>query len=589
MKRLLIILLCPSFLFAQPTTINHSPNKNSIAENRNPNISIEFSESILPASINDTTFMVYGRWTGVHTGATTFENGNTKILFNSNKDFNAGEPVTVSLSKSVKNENDVPMGKGFTFQFMIPTELGTFQLTQIDQINVREDNEGHIQVYGAFAGDLNEDGWTDFTVPNEISNDVRVFLNDAAGGYSDFTAYSLNAGSAPSTNEGADFNLDGHIDFAVGNAHDQFISVFFGNGNGEFYDQNVFNVGVQIRGLTVMELNGDGFSDIVTANRVSSDIAILINKGDGTFEEEIIIDGNTDGETACMSADANNDGILDLFVGSYNSMEISLLLGDGEGNLIFSNKVAAGGRSWMIAAGDVNGDGFADVVSANSTGNNFSVVLSNGDGTLSEASVYPSGNFPLAIDLGYLDGDNDLDIVLSNYLSSNFEIYENDGEANFTKVYTLQALEAGSCAVLHDRDNDGDLDVTGIDELADVLLLFDNDPGVVSVSEASDVPNEFVLHQNYPNPFNPTTKIKYAISTSPRPSPYQGEGDREGFFVSLVLFDILGNQVSIIVNEWQNPGTHEIEFDASYLPSGVYIYHLRVNDFVQTRKMMLLK
>jgi hypothetical protein len=83
------------------------------------------------------------------------------------------------------------------------------------------------------------------------------------------------------------------------------------------------------------------------------------------------------------------------------------------------------------------------------------------------------------------------------------------------------------------------------------------------------------LQQNYPNPFNPSTRIKFSIPQSE--------------FVSLKVFDILGNEVATLVNEQRAPGAYEVSFDAGNLASGVYVYTLTAGDFVQTRKLMLMK
>ncbi len=88
-------------------------------------------------------------------------------------------------------------------------------------------------------------------------------------------------------------------------------------------------------------------------------------------------------------------------------------------------------------------------------------------------------------------------------------------------------------------------------------------------------PNEFYLYQNYPNPFNPSTSIQYAI------------GSRQ--FVTLKVFDLLGNEVSTLVNEEKPAGSYEIEFDAAGLPSGIYFYYLNSGNFIETKKMVLLK
>jgi len=93
---------------------------------------------------------------------------------------------------------------------------------------------------------------------------------------------------------------------------------------------------------------------------------------------------------------------------------------------------------------------------------------------------------------------------------------------------------------------------------------------------AKNIPIEsYLLSANYPNPFNPTTNIVYQIK-------------KKGF-VSLKVFDIIGREVAQLVNESEEPGQYLVTFDARNLPSGVYIYSLRVNDFVSNQKMSLVK
>jgi hypothetical protein len=87
--------------------------------------------------------------------------------------------------------------------------------------------------------------------------------------------------------------------------------------------------------------------------------------------------------------------------------------------------------------------------------------------------------------------------------------------------------------------------------------------------------NFFSLSNNYPNPFNPSTKISWQ-------SPVCGHQ-------VLKVFDALGREVKILVNEEREAGHHSIDFNASDLPSGVYFYQLKAGDFIQTKKMLLLK
>lgn len=98
---------------------------------------------------------------------------------------------------------------------------------------------------------------------------------------------------------------------------------------------------------------------------------------------------------------------------------------------------------------------------------------------------------------------------------------------------------------------------------------------LVSVEdETLKIPSEFILHQNYPNPFNPSTKISWQ-------SPVSGHQ-------TLKVYDVLGNEVATLVNEFTNAGNYEIDFNASALSSGVYFYKLQAGDFLQTKKMIFL-
>jgi photosystem II stability/assembly factor-like uncharacterized protein len=100
--------------------------------------------------------------------------------------------------------------------------------------------------------------------------------------------------------------------------------------------------------------------------------------------------------------------------------------------------------------------------------------------------------------------------------------------------------------------------------------------GVVSVEgETNSIPNNFNLTQNYPNPFNPSTKIKYSIPQTSN--------------VLIKVFDILSNEIETLVNDEKQTGTYELTWNATNLPSGVYFYRLKAGDFVETKKMVLLR
>ena len=101
----------------------------------------------------------------------------------------------------------------------------------------------------------------------------------------------------------------------------------------------------------------------------------------------------------------------------------------------------------------------------------------------------------------------------------------------------------------------------------------------VNVEDKNTIPLEFGLQQNYPNPFNPVTRIQYAVSSRQ--------------FISLKVYDILGNEIATLVDEEKPAGIYEVEFSSSSgnwnLVSGIYFYQLKANDFIQTKKMILLR
>ena len=542
-------------------------------------IVIDFNIPIDITSFNDTTFQVWGRWSGVHKGNLVVYNNNSSILFTTNEIFFYGEQVTVSLSKGIKDAQGNFLQKGFAWSFWTRSLSASMNLTRTSTINVREPGEGWIQTYGTYAGDLDDDGWSDFIVPNEIPADIRVFMNDQQGGYNDFSIFTINNGSRPSTNEGFDYNLDGKMDFTVGNSTNNQVTVFTGDGTGSFSDIHNYTADTGIRGLVVLDADGDGFPDIVTANRDASNVSVLINNGNGTFSSPNNFEGNGNGETAAATSDVNGDGIMDLFLGAIYSDEVMLWLGDGNGGFIFSDEVTVGNAPWMVVSGDVNNDGIPDVVCANSSGSSFSVVLCDSAGNLYSPVNYSVGAFPISVDLGDVDGDLDLDIVTSNFSGANFTLYENDGTGNFINRNDLPSNQAGSCAVFHDRDNDGDMDMTGIDEMQDLLILFTNG-AATDVNDGKNIPEKFMLYQNYPNPFNPTTNIGFRIA--------------DFGFVSLKVYDVLGTEVATLVNEEISPGTYEVEFNSHSgegrnLTSGLYFYTLTTGSYSETKKMILLK
>ena len=586
---LLIGLLFPSVVKAQPlNVVATTPPMHALSAERETAIVIDFDAAVNPASFDSSSAMVFGRWSGVVRGQWLFENENTRARFVAQRAFSAGEMVTVSLARHLATPEGDSLGRGYAWQFWTRPRRASMDLEETARLTVRRPGEGQVQTYGAYAGDFDGDGYTDFAVPNEQSNDVRVFMNDGAGGFGSFTVFPIPGGDRPSTNEGADFNLDGHLDFAVGNSQGDLVSVFMGDGTGYLDGPTNYKADAKVRGLAVLDLDGNGYPDIATTNRGNGTISLFLNDGTGAFMPAQTFDPfdiqPNEGETAASAADANEDGILDLFVGAFESEEIMLFLGDGEGGLTFHTKVNSAGTSWMITTGDVNGDGHVDVVTADLRYDNARVVLGDGQGNLSEPMAFPVGELPLAVDLGDLDGDGDLDLVTSNLIGETWTLYENlsetPGEALFGNPRSLPASSAGSCAVFHDRNNDGALDMTGIDEDDDLLFLFTNTPLSTTATETPPRPSPLTLLQNYPNPFTDRTTLTFRLD---RPAA-----------VRLVIYDVLGRAVRTLLDETRNAGEHTLTWDGKdaagfNVPDGVYFYRLEAAGTSRTQQLLYVK
>ena len=114
---------------------------------------------------------------------------------------------------------------------------------------------------------------------------------------------------------------------------------------------------------------------------------------------------------------------------------------------------------------------------------------------------------------------------------------------------------------------------SGIDENSVWRRAYTDIIGIKNIS--TEVPSGFSLSQNYPNPFNPVTNLEFGIS--------------DLGFVTLKVYDLLGKEVSTLVNEKLNPGTYRVEFNAGSLTSGVYFYRLSTGDFSDTKRMILIK
>ena len=107
-------------------------------------------------------------------------------------------------------------------------------------------------------------------------------------------------------------------------------------------------------------------------------------------------------------------------------------------------------------------------------------------------------------------------------------------------------------------------------------VYFDREDWVTDVQSSNNkVPDTYSLSQNYPNPFNPSTNIKFSVP--------------DLSFVNITVYNLIGQEVIQLVNKELQKGYYEVSFNASNLPSGVYLYRLQAGNFAETKKMLLMK
>jgi hypothetical protein len=164
---------------------------------------------------------------------------------------------------------------------------------------------------------------------------------------------------------------------------------------------------------------------------------------------------------------------------------------------------------------------------------------------------------------------NDVMIELSVDNGTTWITIENSTSNTGTYSWTVTAQDSSDECLIRISD----VDSTSFNDVSDGVFTIDIISDIEDLNQG--IPTEFQLVQNYPNPFNPSTTIRYSIPQSSN--------------VVIKVFDILGNEIETLVNEEKSTGTYEITWYAENLPSGVYFYRLQASNFVEIKKMLLLR
>jgi hypothetical protein len=549
-----------------------------------------------------------------------FSQLNSQVPFPPNPDWISTDVTSVStggafadidkdgwLDFVVANGNDISIQKLVVYY---NNGNGTFPTTP-NWHSADNDYHGHLDV-----GDVNADGWLDVAVSVYIGNGgfttpgkVKLYLNNNGTLSSNpdwvsadqFYTFSCSFGDADG---------DADLDLAVAGGESYYNNPaqprIYYNNNGMLETLPSWKGSTSIYSYDVnwADFDNDGDLDIVFAGE-SNPNYIFENFGDSisvtpTWQ-------STDASQYANSlfvGDVNNDGFLDLAISDNNQLG-----GTGKFKIYLNNNgtlnttpywtSSFSGYGSGINLADIDNDLDLDLI----TGGWWQPVriYLNNNGNFSTSPEYTSTSTSVVEVIVMGDVDKDA-IVFENWVGVGSQklfylpghlldlesVYVNGDSLDYSEY--CYDLENGwlMLAVVHDSLSiisidgtaslDLDIGITNWDQdKGNYLFLNTTDPVVVANEE--NLPEGFVLHQNYPNPFNPSTNIGFRIS--------------DGGFVSLKVYDVLGNEITTLVNEHKPAGSYEVEFrpesSIKNPASGIYFYQLKAGDYLETKKMILIK
>jgi hypothetical protein len=237
-----------------------------------------------------------------------------------------------------------------------------------------------------------------------------------------FVTRAIRVGRSPGSIESADFNHDGNLDLAIANAEDSAVSIWLGNGKGEFTPApgSPFAANRNPNDIAIADFNKDGNPDLAIANTEIAELTILLGNGKGQFSQaphspfNVYAKPHTHGIAV---ADFNGDGLLDMATDDWGENKVSIIFGDSNLNFGHQTFYPVGNRPYQrLRTADVNQDGKPDLITTNLESNNSTILLGQGDGTFREApgSPFPCGDAPFAVAIGDLNGDGHPDLAIAN-------------------------------------------------------------------------------------------------------------------------------------------------------------------------------
>ncbi len=319
--------------------------------------------------------------------------------------------------------------------------------------------------YDAALADFNNDGYQDI-VTAENSGNLTVRFGFSFGSFSAETTLSAPNSSKHLTV--GDVDGDGYEDIvAVDYASTGDLYVLRGNSDGTFTAASTVNTSLQnLRDPQLVDLNEDGNIDLVG---YTDRVVVALGNGNGTFKAVTSFGSSLAASTFTLG-DFNGDGNLDAASGRFSSSSVNIAYGNGDGT--FGQRVSFAGSSAVgqLTSGDFNNDGTADLAVVGSSTGTFGIFLGNSDSSFSESFVGTTpSTFAGKIALGDMNGDGKLDVITATELGGipyDISVFAGNGDGTFSTTYTLAISGGAKELFVKDLDNDSVVDILTVTDVS---------------------------------------------------------------------------------------------------------------------------
>jgi hypothetical protein len=438
-------------------------------------------------------------------------------------------------------------------------------------------------------------------IPDYDNNQVLLFHYNGDKTFSQSGA--LQTPYPPTEVKFHDLDKDSHKDLIVG-FYANYLQIFWGDGAGGFPSNTILNTSGHVKSIEIgndnffqeqqvfLTIDDGGFPPNISFMAYIADdngrenVEVVLIKKPGTNVPDTIYAVMDDIAIGNIDAEPN-DEIVALTIGIpspvyiFNDTTVSGNYYPYSTNYryVFGNTSSLTSSS-SISIADFDDDGDNDILSTGFSSDEIILLRNLGNFSFFDEEIITRQTEGFVV-MDY-ENDGDKDIVTMNRLleTNGITVFLNDGFGNFTvreNCYFPYADGVPWSIIASDFDLDGRTDIAITSTSDSLYVLYNLGGGTVGIQEEEiiETPTTFSLAQNFPNPFNPTTTIQFSL-------PQAGD-------VSLKIYNLLGEEVKTLVDEYRQAGKHSAQFNANNLASGIYFYRIQAGSFVETKKMILLR